>query len=102
MDVRSVRFHGLHLIAILLASSFTDLKQVQSWKLLTGNFTASLNNNSVDGGVLEEVHPRPSTFGYVAAARVPGEGVDVVHIVCEAEAQLNFSCFDWFASARKK
>ena len=49
-----------------------------------------------------QVHPRPSTFGYVAAARVPGEGVDVAHIVCEAEAQLNFSCFDWFASARKK
>lgn len=60
------------------------------------------DHDSVDGGVLEEVHPRPSTFGYVAAARVPGEGVDVVHIVCEAEAQLNFSCFDWFASARKK
>ena len=48
------------------------------------------------------MNPRPSTFGYVAAARVPGQGVDVAHIVCEAEADLNFTCFDWFASARKK
>ena len=49
-----------------------------------------------------QVNPRPSTFGYVAAARVPGQGVDVAHIVCEAVADLNFTCFDWFASARKK
>ena len=52
--------------------------------------------------LLLQVNPRPTTFGYVAAARVAGEGVDVAHVVCEASAQLNFSCFDWFASARKK
>ncbi len=53
-------------------------------------------------GVLEELNPSPSVFGYVAATYVPNEGFDVVHIVSEASYDLNFSCFDWFTSARKK
>ena len=42
--------------------------------------------------VLQEVNPHRDLFGYVAAARSADGSVDVVHVACEAECQLESSC----------
>jgi hypothetical protein len=63
---------------------------------------AADDEESESSGVLQEVYPSPSEFGYVAAACVAGEGIDVAHIVCRSSYDIIPSCFDWFTSARKK
>ena len=57
--------------------------------------------SATSNAVLEEVNPRPSLFGYVAAARV-ADKIDVVHVTYEAWYKLKTSCFGCLKPARQK